>query len=115
VLGILDEFYESFSGQFICEPLHPLATGRPHLGDLRHSQRTKASHEAERTTSPAGDQPSLLPERTYSEEALGHFEHQLSDRLVPAVEYLSSIAELPPLSSAFISSKRSSTMNRSIS
>jgi hypothetical protein len=59
VLWIVDEFDESFGCELIRQPLHPLSAGRPHLSDLRHSQRTKqgeASHEAERTAAPSGDQ-----------------------------------------------------------
>src|SRR5919106_1818235 len=84
VLRIVDEFDEPLGRKLISQPLHPLATGGPHLGDLRHGQRTKqreASHEAERTAAPAGNKPGLLTKRPYSEEALGHLEHQLRDRL----------------------------------
>src|SRR5215469_3757250 len=46
----------------------------------------EATHEAERTAAPAGDEPCLLAERPYPEEALGHFEHQFGDRLGLAVD-----------------------------
>jgi hypothetical protein len=68
----------------MCQPLHPLSTGGPHLGDLWHRQRTKqreAPHEAERTSAPACDQPTFLTQRPYPEEALGYLEHQLGDTL----------------------------------
>ena len=88
VLRIVDEFDEPLGRKLIRQPLHALAAGGPHLGDLRHGQRTKqreASHEAERTAAPAGDEPCLLADGPYPEEALGHFEHQLRDRLGLAV------------------------------
>ena len=84
VLRIVDEFHEPLGNKLICQPLHALTAGGAHLGDLGHGQRTKqreASHEAERTAAPTGDEPRLLAERPYPEEALGHFEHQLGDRL----------------------------------
>jgi hypothetical protein len=49
------------------------------------AQQDKAPHEAESTAAPAGDQPSLLAESPYPEEALGYFEHQLGDCLGLAV------------------------------
>jgi hypothetical protein len=58
MLRIVDEFDEPFGRKLIRQPLHPLAAGGAHLGDLRHGQRTqqrKASHEAERTAAPAGN------------------------------------------------------------
>src|ERR671918_1861458 len=88
VLRIVDEFHEPLGGKLIRQPLHALTAGGSHLGDLRHGERTKqreASHEAERTAAPAGNKPGLLTKRPYSEEALGHFEHQLRDRLGLAV------------------------------
>jgi hypothetical protein len=75
---------EAIIRKLIREPLHPLAARGPHLGDLRHGQRTKqceASQEAERTAAPVRDQPCLLADGPYPEEALRHFEHQLGDRL----------------------------------
>jgi hypothetical protein len=80
VLWIVDEFDESVGGELIRQPLHPLSAGRPHLSNLRHSQRTKlgeTSHEAERTAAPSGDQACPLTGGPYPEEALGHFEDQL--------------------------------------
>ena len=65
VLRVVDEFDEPLGRKLIRQPLHPLAAGGPHLGDLRHGQRTKqreASHEAERTAAPTGDEPGLLAE-----------------------------------------------------
>ncbi|MER8370815.1 hypothetical protein [Mesorhizobium sp. M1348] len=70
------KFDQPLGRKLIRQPLHPLAAGRPHLGDLRHGQRTKqreASHEGERTAPPAGDKPRLLADSPYPEEALGHF------------------------------------------
>jgi hypothetical protein len=88
VFRIVGEFDELLGRKLIGQALHPLTTGGPHLGDLRHRQRTKqreASHEAERTATPIGDEPCLLPNGTYPEEALGHFEHELRGRLCLAV------------------------------
>lgn len=88
VFWIVDEFNEPLSRKLIRQPLHALTAGGPHLGDLRHGERAKqrqASHEAERTAAPTGDEPCLLAESPYPEEALGHFEHQLGDRLGLAV------------------------------
>jgi hypothetical protein len=85
---VVDEFDEPLGRKFICQPLHPLATRGAHLGDLRHGQRTKereASHEAKRTTTPAGDEPCLLADGPYPEEALRDFEHQLGGCRRPAV------------------------------
>jgi hypothetical protein len=82
VLRVVDESDKPLSRKLVRQPLHPLAAGGPHLGDLRHGQRTKhceASHEAERTAAPAGDQPGFLADGAYSEETLGHFEHQLGN------------------------------------
>src|SRR5215213_9363648 len=89
VLRIFDEFHKPLGRKLIGEPLHPLTAGGPHLGDLRHGQRTKqrqASHEAERAAAPARDEPRLLADRPYPEEALRYFEHQLGDRLALAVD-----------------------------
>src|SRR4030095_908741 len=89
VLRIVDEFHEPLGRKLIRPPLPPLTAGGSHLGDLRHGERTKqrkASYEAEGTAAPAGDEPCLLADRPYPEEALGHFEHQLRDRLGPAVD-----------------------------
>src|SRR5215469_18869605 len=88
VLRIVDEFDEPLGRKLIRQPLHALATGGSHPGDLRHGERTKqreASHETERTAAPTGDEPRLLAKSPYFEEALGHFEHQLPDRLGLAV------------------------------
>ena len=65
MLRIVDEFDEPLGRKLIRQPLHALAAGGPHLGDLRHGERTKqreASHEAERTAAPTGDEPCLLAE-----------------------------------------------------
>ena len=88
VFWIVDEFHEPIRRKLTRQPLHALTARRPHLGDLRHGKRTKqreASQEAERATAPAGDEPCFLTESPYPEEALSHFEHQLSDRLPFAV------------------------------
>jgi len=88
VLWVVDEFDEPLGRKLIRQPLHALATGRPHPGDLRHGEGAKhreASHEAERAAAPTGDEPCLLAESPYFEKALGHFEHQLGDRLGLAV------------------------------
>src|SRR5262249_48212332 len=85
----------SLGRKLIRQPLHALTAGGSHLRDLRHGQRTKqrkASHEAEGPAAPAGDEPCLLAQRPYPEEALGDFKHQLSDRLALVVK--SSL--LPP-------------------
>src|SRR5262249_51234234 len=74
--------------KLIRQPLHALTAGGAHVGDLRHGEPPKqreAWHEAERTAAPTGDEPCLLAEGPYLEEALGHFEHQLGDRLSLAV------------------------------
>src|SRR5262249_15155947 len=84
VLRVVDEFHEPFGGKLIRQPLHPLAAGGSHLGDLWHGQWTKqreASHEAEGAAAPVGDKPCFLTHRPYPEEALSHFEHQLGNRL----------------------------------
>src|SRR5215469_7991875 len=89
VFRIVDELDESRGRKLIRQPLHALTARWPHVGDLRHGQWTKqreATHEAERTAAPAGDEPCLLAERPYPEEALGHFEHQFGDRLGLAVD-----------------------------
>src|SRR5262249_27002717 len=86
---IVDELHEPLGRKLIRQPLHALTAGGAHLGDLRHGERTKqreASHEAERTAAPTGDEPCLLAEGPDLEEALGHFEHQLGDRLGLAVD-----------------------------
>src|SRR5262249_28695387 len=84
VFRFLKEFVRPAGRKFIRKPLHALATGGRLPGDLRHGEWTKqreASHEAERTAAPTGDEPCLLAEGPYLEEALGHFEHQNGDRL----------------------------------
>jgi hypothetical protein len=89
---IVDESDEPIGRELICQTLHPLATRGPHLGDLRHgqgAQQREAPHEAERAAAPARDEPSLLAEGPYPEEALSHFEHQLGDRLSLAINYRS--------------------------
>jgi protein-S-isoprenylcysteine O-methyltransferase Ste14 len=89
VFRIVDEFHEPLGRKLIRKPLHALATRGTHLGDLRYGKRTrkrKASHEAERTAAPAGDEPRLLTDGPYPEEALGHFEHQLGNRLSLALD-----------------------------
>ena len=56
--------------------------------NLRHSEWTKkreASNEAVHTAAPTGDEPCLLAESLYSEEALGDFENQLGESLSLAV------------------------------
>jgi hypothetical protein len=88
VLRVVDEFHEPLGRKLIRQPLHALAAGGAHLGDLRHRERTQqreASYEAERTAAPGRDQSGLLTDCPYPEEALGHFEHQLGDRLGLAV------------------------------
>src|SRR5262249_16900163 len=84
-----DEFDKPLGRKLIRQPLHALTAGGSHPGDLRHGERTKqreASQEAERTAAPTGDEPCLLAESPYPEEALGHFDHQFGDRLGLAVE-----------------------------
>jgi len=88
VFRIVDEFHEAFGRKLIRQPLHALTARRSHLGDLRDRQGAKqceATHEAKRTAAPAGDEPCFLTDGAYPEEALGHFEHQLGDRLPFAV------------------------------
>ena len=84
MLRVVDEFHEPLGRKLIRQPLHALAAGGSHLGDLRHGQwaeQREASHEAERAAAPVGDKPCFLTHRPYPEEALGHFEHQFGDRL----------------------------------
>ena len=74
VLWVVDEFHEPLGRQLIRQPLHALAAGGSHLGDLRHgewAEQREASHEAERAATPAGDEPGLLTHRPYTKEALG--------------------------------------------
>ncbi|HSW25537.1 MAG TPA: hypothetical protein VLJ62_22445, partial [Burkholderiaceae bacterium] len=49
------------------------------------AKKRQASHEAERTAAPTGDESCPLAKRPYPEEALGHFEHQFCDCLGFAV------------------------------
>jgi hypothetical protein len=84
VLWVVGEFDKPVGRKLVRQPLHPLPAGGAHLGDLRHSERTKqreASHETECTAAPARDQAGFLTQRPYPEEALGHLEQQLGDRL----------------------------------
>src|SRR5215204_3740405 len=88
MLRIVDEFHEPLGRKLVRQPLHALTAGGPHLGDLRHGERTEqheASHKPERSAAPTRDEPCLLAESPYSEEALGDFEQQLGDRLGLAV------------------------------
>jgi hypothetical protein len=83
------EFHEPLGRKLVRQLLHALAVGRPHLGDLRHSERTEqrdASDEAEGAASSARDKPCLLANRSNPDEALGNFEHQLRHRLGFAVD-----------------------------
>jgi hypothetical protein len=81
---IVDEFHEAFGRKLVSQPLHPLAAGRPHLGDpgdAEGANQRQAAHETERTAAPGCDEPSSLTDGPYSKEELGHFEHQARDRL----------------------------------
>src|SRR5262245_25445992 len=84
---IVDELHESLGRQLIRQPLHALAAGWSHLGDLRHGKGTnqrQAAHESERTAAPARDEPCPLTNGPYSKEELCYFEHQVRDRLALA-------------------------------
>src|SRR5713101_3987129 len=69
---IFDESDVPRGRELIRQPLHALTASGAHLGDLRHTERTKqreASHETEGTAAPAGDEPCLLADGPYPEKA----------------------------------------------
>ena len=81
---IVDEFDESLRLQLVGQSLHALTARRSHAGNLRDGERTqegKAPQEAERAAAPTGDQAGFLTGGPDAEEALGHFEQELGDRL----------------------------------
>ena len=85
--GLSTNSHEPVGRKLVGQPLHALAAGRPHLGDLRHGQGTEqreAAHEAKRAAAPPGDQPGLLTDRADPKKELRHFEHQVRNRLALA-------------------------------
>src|SRR5262249_59465465 len=83
----VDDLYKPLGRKLVRQPLHALAAGRPHLGDLWHGEGTEqrqTAHETERAGAPVGDQPCLLTNRAQTKEELRDLEHQVRDRLALA-------------------------------
>src|SRR5262249_61780177 len=86
---IVDDLQEPVGRQLVCQALHSLAAGRPHLSDLRHGKganERQAAHESERTAAPARYEPCSLTKGPQPKEELRHFEHQVCYRLALASE-----------------------------
>jgi len=55
---IVDELHEPLGREFVRQPLHALAAGWPHLGDLRHREgadQRQAAHKTKCAGTPTGD------------------------------------------------------------